>query len=328
MSIRNAPYAVKRIVICGCVVILMAAITARAQTPAKQKFQKVAEGVYAALPAPGADVVANSGFVIGKNAVWIYDSMRPEIIEGMLAEIKKLTPNPVKYVINSHHHYELVLGNSSVPGATIISHVNARKNLIATPPEVQIARTRANLVRLGFDAGPVETLPPLRLPDLTFTDRLVFNDGDREIQVIHLGRYHTDGDAVLYLPREKVLFSGDLLPGIGGPGGQQEAYFREFVQSIDKALALDIDTIVPGRGPTLATKQDLRNFRQYLVDLIAEVQKNVDLGATLEDTQKKVKPSAYLDPKRLDTPSFKRLWNDTIRRAYEELKTPGTPMQH
>ena len=306
----------------ACAVLLIAALSAGAQAPAKQKFVKVGEGIYAALPAPGADVVANSGFVIGKDAVWIYDSMRPEISEGMLTEIRRLTPLPVKYVINSHHHYELVLGNSLFKEATIISHANARKNLITTPPEAQIARTRANLVRLGFDAGPEEKLPPLRLPDVTFTDRLVFHDGDREIQVIHLGRYHTDGDAVLYLPREKVLFSGDLLPGIGGPGGQQEAYFREFVQAIDKALALDIETIVPGRGPQLATKQELRNFRQYFVELIAEVQKYVDRGATLEEAQKGVKPSAYLDPKRMDTPSFKRLWSDTVRRAYEELKSP------
>ena len=293
---------------------------APAQAPAKQRFQKVGEGVYAALPAPGADVVANSGFVIGKDAVWVYDAMRPEIVEGMLAEIHGLTSAPVKYVVNSHHHYELVLGNPAFPGATIIAHENARKNLIAMPPAAQIARTRANLVRLGLEPGREEKLPPLRVPELTFSDRLVFYDGDRQVQIIHLGRYHTDGDAVMFLPREKVLFSGDLLPGIGGPGGQQEAYFREFIQSIDKALALDFETIVPGRGPQLATKQDLRNFRQYLVELISDVQKYVDRGASMEEAQKGVKPSAYLDPKRLNTDSFKRLWSDTVRRAYEELK--------
>jgi glyoxylase-like metal-dependent hydrolase (beta-lactamase superfamily II) len=309
--------------IAGAVVATVNSAAQSAEKP-KQRFEKVADGVYAALPAPGSDVVANSGFVIGKDAVWVYDAMRPEIVEGMIAAIKKLTPAPVKYVINSHHHYEMVLGNSSFPGATIVAHENARKDLIAAPPEAQIARTRANLKRLGLqDSGADEALPPLRLPDLTFTDKLIFHDGEREVQVIHLGRYHTDGDCVLFLPREKVLFSGDLLPGIGGPGGQQEAYFRDFLKSIDKALALDFDVIVPSRGPKLATKQDLRNFRQYLADLISEVQKYVDRGATLEETQKGVKPSAYLDPKRLDTPSFKRLWDDTIHRAYEELKAPA-----
>lgn len=302
---------------------MIAAGVVQAQAPAgpKQRFQKVAEGVYAALPAPGSDVVANSGFIIGKDAVWVFDALRPDAVKEMLAEIKKLTPAPVKYVINSHHHYELVMGNSVFAGATIVSHANARKNLVANPPAAQMALTRASNERLGLrDTTSPEATPAVRLPDLTFTDRLIFYDGNRELQLIHLGRYHTDADAVLFLPREKVLFSGDLLPGIGGPGGQREAYFRDFVQSIDKALALDFDTIVPGRGEKLATKQDLRNFRQYLAEVIAEVQKFVDRGASLEETQASLKPPAYLDPKRLETPSFKRLWADTVRRAYEELK--------
>jgi glyoxylase-like metal-dependent hydrolase (beta-lactamase superfamily II) len=309
------------LIISGMAALLVS--VAQAQEKPKQQFVKVGEGVYAALPAPGVDVVANSGFVIGKDAVWVFDSMRPEIIQGMVAEIKKLTPAPIRYVINSHHHYELVLGNSFFSGATIISHENALKNLIATPPDAQIARTRANLVKLGLkDTGPEENLPPMRLPDVTFTDRLIFHDGNRDIQVIHLGRYHTNGDSVLYLPREKVLFAGDLLPGIGGPGGQQEAYFRDFVKSIDRALALDIETVVPGRGAKLATKQDLKNFRQYLVDLISNVQGYVDKGATLEEAQRGVKPSAYIDPARVNTDSFKRLWADTVRRCYQELKNP------
>ena len=153
----------------------------------------------------------------------------------------------------------------------------------------------------------------------------MFHDGDREIQLIHLGRYHTDADSVIFLPRERILFSGDLLPGIGGPGGQREAHFREFILSIDKALALEFDTIVPGRGERLATKQDLKNFQQYLKDLLAAVQVFLDRGATVEETEAGVKPPAYLDPKRLDTPSFKRLWIDGIRRAYAELKAEKAP---
>ena len=77
---------------------------------------------------------------------------------------------------------------------------------------------------------------------------------------------------------------------------------------------------MPGRGDRLATKQDLRDFQQYLKDLLSQVQTFVDRGATVEEAEAGVKPPAYLDRTRLDTPSFKRLWADSIRRAYAELK--------
>jgi glyoxylase-like metal-dependent hydrolase (beta-lactamase superfamily II) len=302
----------------------LAATVASGQMPAaagpKQVFKPVAPGVYAALPAPGSDVAANSGFVIGKDAVWVFDALRPDVVQEMLAEIRKLTPLPIKYVINSHHHYELVMGNPMFPGAAVVAHVNARKNLIDNPPTAQIAQTRAANQKLGLPDSTAGAPQEIRLPDITYTDKLVFYDGDRQLQLIHLGRYHTDADSVLYLPKEKILFSGDLLPGIGGPGGQREAYFREFIASIDKALALDFDTIVPGRGEQLATKQDLRNFQSYLKELVSTVQTFIAKGATLEETQAGVKPPAYLDPKRLETASFKRLWADSVRRAYEEGK--------
>jgi glyoxylase-like metal-dependent hydrolase (beta-lactamase superfamily II) len=306
------------------VAVVLATGAASAQAPPaagpKQQFKKIAAGVYAGLPSPGSDVAANSGFIIGTNAVWVFDALRPDIVKEMLAEIGRLTPLPVKYVINSHHHYELVMGNPVFKGATIVAHANVRKNLIDNPPTAQIAQTRAANKRLGLPDATADAPDEIRLPDITYTDTLVFHDGSRELQLIHLGRYHTDADSVLFLPREKILFSGDLLPGIGGPGGQREAHFREFIQSIDKALALDFDTIVPGRGEQLATKQDLRNFQAYLKELVAQVRTFVSKGASLEETQAGIKPPAYLDPKRLETASFKRLWADSVSRAYEELK--------
>jgi glyoxylase-like metal-dependent hydrolase (beta-lactamase superfamily II) len=307
------------VVACAAVAVLPSGVSAQAEKPL-QTFQKVAEGVYAALPAPGADVSANSGFVIGKSGVWVFDALRPDVSSLMLTEIRKLTKLPVRYVINSHHHYELVLGNNVFEGATIISHENARKNLVLAPPPAQMERTRASLEKLGLPPEDRSAgTGPVRLPDLTYSDRLVFHDGERELHLIHLGRYHTDSDSVLLLPRERVLFSGDLLPGMGGPGGQREAHFREFIASIDKALTLEFDTIVPGRGEKLATKAHLRRFQQYLRDLLAAVQSFVDRGATLEETQAGVTPPDYIDRSRMQTSSFKRLWADSISRAYAEL---------
>lgn len=310
-------------VVVATVALISSGAGGSSQESQQRLYRQVADGVYAALQAPGS-TSATSGFVIGSEGVWVIDALRPEIVAEMRAEIRKLTPLPVKYVINSHHHYELVLGNSSYPQATVVAHENVRKNLIETPPVAQMERTRADYRRLGLSASaPEADLPSLRLPELTYTDRLTFHDGDRELQVIHLGRYHTDADSILFLPREKVLFSGDLLPGLGGPGGQREAHFREFIRSIDKALALDFEIIVPGRGNRLATRQDLVRFQQYLVETLNRVQAFIDRGATLEETQEGMQPPDYIDPSRRSSASFKRLWADTVRRAYRELKSPN-----
>lgn len=265
-----------------------------------QTFVKVAEGVYAAFPNPKARHIANSGFVIGQSAVWVFDAQRQPFAGQLLSEIRKLTSLPVKYLILSHHHQELVDGTAAFKDVTIVAHRGMRKNLIEEPR------------------------PGVRLPDTTYEDELTFYDGDLELRLLHLGRYHTDGDSVLFLPREKVLFSGDLLPGKGGPGGMRQAYLTDFVQSIDKALALDFDTIIPGRGTALATKDDLRKFQQYLVQVLSGVQEFVDRGATLEETLAGVEVPDYITPQRRNSSSWEMLWERTINRAYPELKAKKT----
>src|SRR3954467_11447840 len=150
--------------------VLATPLAAAAQTPApagpKQQFRKVAEGVYAALPTPGSDVAANSGFGAGTKGVCVFDALRPEVVKEMLAEVHKLTPLAVRYVINSHHHYELVMGNATFDGATIVSHVNAREQLVKNPPAAQIERTRASNQQLGLPGSAAESaaVPPVRLP--------------------------------------------------------------------------------------------------------------------------------------------------------------------
>ncbi len=267
----------------------------------KQNIVEVADGVYAAFADPSGDISANSGFVIGQDAVWVFDAQRVDYSTELLAQIQKLTTAPVKYLIHSHHHREIVEGTPVFTEALIVAHSGMRKNLIEEPR------------------------PGVRLPDVIYEEQLTFHDGNRELHLIHLGRYHTDGDSVLFLPQEKVLFSGDLLPGKGGPGGMRQAYLQEFVQTIDKALALDFETLVPGRGDSLATKDDLRRFQSYLTQVLTDVQTFIDGGASLEQTLAGVKVPDYIDPARRGTESFANLWRRTIERVYAELTGPSRP---
>jgi cyclase len=299
--------------------IFAAPVLAQTKSTPPHRIQKLAEGVYAAWPPPGSDVGSTSGFIIGKDTVWMFDALRSDVATRLRDEIKKLTPNPVRYIVNSHHHWGLVLGNAAFPEARIVAHARTRGKMIDDPPAAQIAR-QADTPEEGRAAIARHVTLAVRLPDLAYTDRLIFYDGEREIQIIHPGRAHTDNDSMIYLPAEKILFAGDLLPGLRGPGSQQDAHFQEFIESIDKVLAMDVETIVPGRGDKLGTKQDLRQFRQHLVTLMSDVKKYVDRGATLEETEAGVKPSAYIDPARLPTKGFKYQWSVIVERAYAELR--------
>lgn len=265
-------------------------------SPPLQAIRQVAPGAYAAFANPEGDISANSGFVIGNTGVWIFDAQRPDYSRDLLKEIRKLTSNPVRYVIHSHHHREIVEGNPVFEDAAIVGHSGMRTNLIEEPR------------------------PGVRLPELTYEDQLTFYDGDLELRLIHLGRYHTDGDSVLYLPQQKVLFAGDLLPGKGGPGGMRQAFLQSFVKVIDRALKLDFDVLVPGRGDSLADKDDLRAFQAYLAQVLSEVKKFVDRGAPVEQALREVQVPDYIDRSRLGTESFDRLWRLTIERAYADLK--------
>ena len=276
--------------------ILMFLGTPATLASANLEIVKVADGVYAAFVNPLTRLGANSGFVIGEKAVWVFDTQRPDVSAELLSEIRKLTSVPVKFVIHSHHHDERVDGNSVFTEATIIGHANMRRNLIANPS------------------------PTARLPDITYEEELIFHDGERELRLLHLGRAHTDGDSLLFLPREKVLFIGELLPSKGRSGGFREAYVKDFIQTLDKILALDFDWIIPGRGESLATKDDLRKFQNYIAGVMNEVQKFVDRDATYEETLAGVKVPDYITSESRSRPAFSMLWGAMVRRTYEELK--------
>lgn len=118
-----------------------------------QKVTRLADGVYAAIPNEEAGVTSNSGFIVTQEGVWVVDAQTPEVSRELLAEIRKVTDLPVQYVIHTHHHREMVQGNSVFPGARIIGHVNMRANLLDEPQ------------------------PGTRIPDLVYDGKLIYHDG-------------------------------------------------------------------------------------------------------------------------------------------------------
>jgi len=292
---------------------------------AQQLFdlQKVADGVYAALAKPRSPINCNAAVVVLDDAVLVVDThSRPSSARALIAQIRTITDKPVRFAVNTHFHWDHAQGNHAYPVAfpqqvTIIASEATRENLrtlgagrlkdqLASTP-AQIATLEAQLAK-ATDAAVQARLKDeiaqqkdyleeiksleLTLPDLTFDKSLIIYRGDRRVVLLFLGRGHTSGDVVAWLPKERVVATGDLLHGWMPYMG--DGYPSEWVATLDALDKLEFDTIIGGHG-TVKPHAHLTFFRNYLADLIAAVRAARDRGETLE--QAKVSVSAALKPK-------------------------------
>jgi cyclase len=304
-------------------VLLCAAFAVPAGAQQLFDLQKVADGVYAALAKPRSPINCNAAVVVLDDAVLVVDThSRPSSARALIAQIRTITDKPVRFAVNTHFHWDHAQGNHAYPVAfpqqvTIIASEATRENLrtlgaarlkdqLASTPG-QIATLEAQLAK-ATDAASQSRLKDeiaqqkdyleeiksleLTLPDVTFDKSLIIYRGDRRVVLLFLGRGHTSGDVVAWLPKERVVATGDLLHGWMPYMG--DGYPSEWVATLDALDKLEFDTIIGGHG-TVKPHAHLTFFRNYLADLIAAVRAARDRGETLE--QAKVSVSAALKPK-------------------------------
>ncbi|HEY6251657.1 MAG TPA: MBL fold metallo-hydrolase [Candidatus Angelobacter sp.] len=228
-------------------------------------MKKIGDGVYAAISPDRSKAGSNAGFIVGSNGVAVVDTfVGTEPAKELLAEIRKVTNLPVRYVINTHYHLDHTGGNAvfAEAGATILAHRNVYGWL----------RTE-NLKFFGATPKPEDKarVEALVLPDMVYSDAVDLYLGSRLIQVRYmLG--HTGGDSVVLVPDANVIFGGDLvwqhhLPNL------IDASTQPWMQTLDKLLAEHASaTFVSGHGD-LATAADVRDFRGYLNTLCVDVAK-------------------------------------------------------
>jgi cyclase len=259
--------------------------TQNAKPPGPLRIERVKPDLYM-ISGEGGNVAV----YVTSEGVILVDDMFDRNHADILAQVKSVTDRPLKYVLNTHQHDDHAGGDfKMLPIAEVIAHRNVRANL-------------EHIKQPYYEDTPGT---PIGLPRITFTDEVSVFLGGKEVRAKYFGRGHTNGDAIIYFPELKVIHTGDLflarLPDPSGTGGQarpagvniyvdyvQGGSFFAWSKTLEGALALDFDTVIPGHGP-VSTKADLAKFtadletmRNRLVGLVKQGKSKDEIVGTLE----------------------------------------------
>ncbi len=276
-------------------------------------FTKLSEHAYAYT----AEGDPNSGIVIGDDAVMVIDTQAtPAMAQDVIRRIREVTDKPIKYVVLSHYHAVRVLGAAAYQPEHIIASQDTR-DLIVERGEQDKASEIGRFPRLFRN---VESVPPgMTWPTITFTGKMTLWLGKLEVQLIQLGRGHTKGDTVVWLPQDKVLFSGDLVEFDATPYAG-DAYFQDWPKTLDNIAALKPQALVPGRGAALQGAADvargLEGTRAFVSELYASVKAGAAAGKDLRSVYKETFDK--LQPKYGQWVIFNHCMPFDVTRAYDE----------
>jgi glyoxylase-like metal-dependent hydrolase (beta-lactamase superfamily II) len=283
-------------------------------------FDKLSEHAYAYT----AEGDPNTGIVIGDDAVMVIDTQAtPVMAADVIRRIREVTDKPIKYVVLSHYHAVRVLGASAYEPQQIFASQDTY-DLIVERGEADKASEIGRFPRL-FNA--VESVPPgMTWPTITFSGKMTVWLGKLEVQLLQLGRGHTKGDTVAWLPKERILFSGDLVE-FGATPYAGDAYFKDWPATLDAVAALEPAKLVPGRGASLQTAaqvaEGLAGTRAFVSELYASVQAGAKAGRDLKAVYRET--VAALRPKYGQWVIFDHCMPFDITRAYDEATQYADP---
>jgi glyoxylase-like metal-dependent hydrolase (beta-lactamase superfamily II) len=240
----------------------------------------------------------------------------PVMAQDVIRRIRAVTDKPIKYVMLSHYHAVRVLGASAYRP----EHVIASEDTLALIRERGEADKASEIGRFPRLFRNVESVPPgLTWPTMTFAGKMTLWLGKLEVQLLQLGRGHTAGDAVVWLPQERILFSGDLVEYDATPYAG-DAYFTDWPQTLDRIAALKPVKLVPGRGPALENEvqvaEALEGTREFVSDVFASVKAGAAAGRGLNSVYKDT--LAALRPKYGRWVIFDHCMPFDVSRAYDE----------
>jgi len=254
------------------------------------RFQKIKGGVYAAIAEPGGKAASNSLIIVTDYQVILAGShFVPETTQELLEFVKKITPLQVRYIILTHHHRGFNYIDFDLP---------ANAEIIASGQTWQSLRSEFRQIR----------------NQVTFFDReLTLKRGNTVIVLSNTDQGHSEGDVIVYLPLEKVLFTSDLFfNDVAGYMG--DGHFRDWISTLELLASIDAGVVVPGLGET-TNIEGIRRFQAFFRDFTTEVLRLSGKGLSLEVTQRQ-----FSLPQYESLPGYRAFFDVNFKRAFTELK--------
>jgi glyoxylase-like metal-dependent hydrolase (beta-lactamase superfamily II) len=275
-------------------------------------LEELAPGVYA-FTAQGDP---NVGAVVGPDSILCVDARATPTAAGdWLEALRRVTDKPVEWLVLTHYHAVRVLGASAFAARHVVAHTGTRAWVHERGAQDWESEYR-RFPRLFRDA---ESIPGLTYPDVAFGDALALALGDREVQLRWLGGGHTQGDCVVWLPEERVLFAGDLVEARAAPYMGDALVAEWHAGTLDRVDALGAETLVPGRGPALRGKEVARSVgetRAYLRTIWTTVRRAHERGASLREAGEEAR--AALEPRFGDWWIFEHCFPFNVARCWDE----------
>lgn len=281
----------------------------------KVSFDQLSQNAYAYT----AEGDPNTGIIIGDDGVMIIDATAtPVMAQDVIRHVRAITDKPIKYVTLTHYHAVRVLGASGYKAEGL-------QQIIASQPTYELIVERgqqdmdSEIGRFPRLFQAVESVPGLTWPTLTFERQMTLWMGKLEVKIMHLGRGHSKGDTVVWLPQQKILFSGDLVE-YDAACYTGDAYLADWPATLDALAALQPEKLVPGRGPALKSPAEaakgLAYTKDFVTTLYRSAQEAVARGMDLKAAMVHVRKA--MDPKFAQVFIYEHCLPFDVTRAYDE----------
>ncbi|MBS21660.1 MAG: hypothetical protein CL739_06150 [Chloroflexi bacterium] len=266
-------------------------------------------GVFARLH----EGLTNAGIIVGDESVLVIDSLRvPSFARDLIKDVKDITNKPIKFVIDTHSHWDHSWGNEEFPDATIIGHKNCYAEMVDVEWNEQWRKKVTSSNDPWSEEGNIVNITP---PNMTFETSMQMYFGGRELDLKYFGKAHTSGDIYIHLPNEKIVFTGDVAQD-GGVPYLGDCYPVDWPETDNKLAALPIERFVSGHGP-IGNHQALQGARDFIHNLVNSVKSAIADGQNATQASESV--INQLTPQYGSWRSFDRI-GENLPSVYEKLK--------
>ncbi len=290
------------------------------------RFEEIARGVFFATGTGAMTTMSNSLVIVNDDHAMLVDtSVSPAAARKLVAGIQsEVTEKPIRYVFNTHFHFDHSHGNQIFgDDVEIIGHEYVREQHLANvlgqrtnrtfsaaiPGQVKRLKEQAAAETDATERARLETSlrvleahwnaiqeTEVKPPNVTYRNKMKLVKGGREVQLHFVGRGHTGGDTMVFLPAERIVFTGDFFVGSPGANGlpyMGDGFVNEWPASLERLKALDFETIVPGHGTPFQEREQVDDLQRYLRDLWSQVSRLRSEGLSAKDATGRVDLSAH-----------------------------------